>query len=216
MRKWRRVEFLETSWVQWLSLLVVALLMFVVAMVLCYVNATASSFTHRNPCRDQTSQGGWVRIPANNNVNPKLHLFHHQMPQPRPNLSQLPPTLADLQCPMMKQVPTLAKSSAHCMAIFKYVLHQPSVVNQWSYLNILSAAWQRTLRTANITTWVLGSTWPARGTRVSRRVRRQWQLGALHTVTTRLGTVTGTEMRPDEDLRNIRQVSHQQNFTVSR
>ena len=49
--------------------------------------------------------------------------------------------------------------------------------------------------------------------------RRQWQLGALHTVTTRttqLGTVTGTEMRPDEDLRNIRQVSHQQNFTVSR
>ena len=116
----------------------------------------------------------------------------------------------------MKQVPTLAKSSAHCMAIFKYVLHQPSVVNQWSYLNILSAAWQRTLRTANITTWVLGSTWPAWGTRVSRRVRRQWQLGALHTVTTQLGTVTGTEMRPDEDLRNIRQVSHQQNFTVSR
>ena len=139
--------------------------------------------------------------------------------KPGPNLSQLPPTLADLQCPMMKQVPTLAKSSAHCMAIFKYVLHQPSVVNQWSYLNILSAAWQRTLRTANITTWVLVPTWSARGTRVSRRVRRQWQLGALHTVTTRttqLGTVTGTEMRPDEDLRNIRQVSHQQNFTVSR
>ena len=44
-------------------------------------------------------------------------------------------------------------------------------------------------------------------------------LGALHTVTTRttqLETVTGKEMRPDEDLRNIRQVSHQQNFTVSR
>ena len=31
-----------------------------------------------------------------------------------------------------------------------------------------------------------------------------------------LVTVTGTEMRRDEDLRNIRQVPHQQNFTVSR
>ena len=31
-----------------------------------------------------------------------------------------------------------------------------------------------------------------------------------------LVTVTGTEMRRDEDLRSIRQVPHQQNFTVSR
>ena len=65
-------------------------LMFVVAMVLCYGNTTASSFPQRNPCRDQTSQVGKVRLPTNNNVNLKLLLFHHQMP------SQLPPTLADL------------------------------------------------------------------------------------------------------------------------
>ena len=41
--------------------------------------------------------------------------------------------------------------------------------------------------------------------------------GSTHGDTTgELVTVTGTEMRRDEDLRNIRQVPHQQNFTVSR